>query len=74
MNVRPSQQPADEYSIAVSVQPWSMTIAVSWRTTLRFYERRYEITREIEDQLGLAAFMHDEDLVGALLPTGRTAR
>lgn len=50
------------------MRPWSTRTSVNWRRTLRFYERRYEILREIEDTIGISAYRREEDLVGARLP------
>lgn len=52
----------------MQVSPWSTEVSISWRTTLRFYERRYKIMRRIEDELGIAAYRHEHDSVAARLP------
>lgn len=64
----PTTGSPDMHGYSTPIQPWSTRISASWRTTLRFYERRYEILREIEDRIGIAAYRHEEDVVGARLP------
>lgn len=56
--------------LAMAEAPWSTALQLNWRSTLRFFERRYEIMREVEDRFGVAAYRHDGDLVAAQLAGG----
>lgn len=47
--------------------PWSWTIELAWKSTLRFHEHRLALLRDIEDADLLHAYRVQDDEVGALI-------
>lgn len=49
------------------LMPWTQSLALAWRPELRFYEKRLEILRALEERGDLWAFRASEDRVQARL-------
>lgn len=56
--------------MAAVAPPWTRGLSLSWRPALRFYERRFEILRTLDDAGVLAAFKVEEDEIDARLTGG----
>lgn len=47
--------------------PWTQSVTLRWRPELRFYERRFEILRHLEEQGSMWSFRVSDDLAEARL-------